>query len=219
MIQGFESEHQEQLRGCFERTTLAASLGFCSGYGRSVRELARVVFPLRAVATSSFCSLLSIMGQYFKAVNLDKKEYVCPWCIGGVAKLIEWAANPQGAIFTMLLRKSSASGGGDYYGPATRDICLGSDEAENVDLVMNEIFKGVAMEGRLISPAADTTVGRWAGDRVALVGDYDESELWEELGSWKNISAEVVRDWNAFMDIPDLKLQLNPDCSCRKGET
>ena len=158
------------------------------------------------------------MGQYFKAVNMDKKEYVCPWCIGGVAKLIEWAANPQGAIFTMLLRKSSASGGGDYYGPASRDICLGSNEAENVDLVMHEIFKGVAMEGRPVSPSADTTVGRWAGDRVALVGDYDESNLWEDLGSWKNISAEVVRDWNAFVDIPDLKLRLNPDCSCRKGE-
>jgi len=157
------------------------------------------------------------MGQYFKAVNLDKKEYVCPWCIGGVAKLIEWAANPQGAIFTMLLRKSSASGGGDYYGPASRDIYLGSNEAENVDLVMQEIFKGVAMEGRPVSPRADSSVGRWAGDRVALIGDYDASKLWDELPSWKNISDEVVRDWNAFMDIPDLKLCLNPDCSCRKG--
>jgi hypothetical protein len=50
------------------------------------------------------------MGQYFRPANVDKKEYVCPRCIGGFAKLYEWAANPQGAIFTMLLRKSSASG-------------------------------------------------------------------------------------------------------------
>jgi len=161
-----------------------------------------------------FLSPFFIMGQYFKAVNLDKQEYVCPWCLGGVAKLIEWAANPWGAVFTMLLRRSSASGGGEYYGPASRSIENGSDAADNVATVMNEIFKGVAMEGRPITPAADTTVGRWAGDRVALVGDYDDSKLWEELPSWKNISADVVRDWNVFMDIPEMKLTHNPNCSC-----
>ena len=53
------------------------------------------------------------MGQYFKAVNTDKQEYVCPWCIEGTAKLWEWAANTQGSIFTLLLRKSDQGGGGD----------------------------------------------------------------------------------------------------------
>ena len=154
------------------------------------------------------------MGQYFKAVNLDKQEYVCPWCVGGVAKLWEWAANPWGAVFTMLLRQSSGGGGGDYYGPASRDIHLGQDAKDNAELVMHEIFKGVAMEGRPVTPAPDTTVGRWAGDRVALVGDYDQSHLWDELPSWRNISKEVVRDWNAFMDIEDMKLTYNPNCSC-----
>jgi len=57
------------------------------------------------------------MGQYFKAVNLKKREYVCPWCIGGLAKLYEWSANPQGAIFPLLLRRSTQAGGGDYQGP------------------------------------------------------------------------------------------------------
>ena len=158
------------------------------------------------------------MGQYFKAVNFDKREYVCPWCVSGVAKLIEWAANPWGAVFTMLLRQSSAAGGGDYYGPASRSIEIGPDEAANVETVMNEIFKGVAMEGRRVTPAPDTTVGRWAGDRVALVGDYDDSKVWEQLPSWKNISAEVVRDWNAFMDIPEMKLTHNPNCTCSKPQ-
>lgn len=48
------------------------------------------------------------MGQYFKAINTKKEEFVCPWCIGGGAKFYEWAANPQGGIFTLLLHKSSA---------------------------------------------------------------------------------------------------------------
>jgi hypothetical protein len=158
------------------------------------------------------------MGQYFKAVNYDKREYVCPWCVGGVAKLIEWAANSWGAVFTMLLRQSSAGGGGDYYGPASRDIHLTSADVTDHGRVLHEILKGVAMEGRPVTPAPDSTVGRWAGDRVALVGDYDEAKLWEQLPSWKNISAEVVRDWNVFMDIPEMKLKHNPDCSCNKHQ-
>ena len=53
------------------------------------------------------------IGQYFRAVNKTKKEVVCPWCVGGGAKLWEWAANPIGALFVLLLRRSSGSGGGD----------------------------------------------------------------------------------------------------------
>ena len=53
------------------------------------------------------------MGQYFTLANLDKKEYVCPWCLGGGAKLWEWAANANGSVLTILLRKSDEGGGGD----------------------------------------------------------------------------------------------------------
>ena len=41
------------------------------------------------------------MGQYYVAVNKRKREYICPWCLGGVAKLWEWAVNPQSAIFPL----------------------------------------------------------------------------------------------------------------------
>ena len=78
------------------------------------------------------------------------------------------------------------------------------------------MLAGVAMEGRPVPSLPDTTVGRWAGDRVALVGDYDESKLWDEFPSWRNISAEVVRDWNAFVDVPEMKLKHDPTCSCNK---
>jgi hypothetical protein len=156
------------------------------------------------------------MGQYFKAVNYDKREYVCPWCVGGSAKLWEWAANPWGAIFTMLLRQSTASGGGDYYHRGGREIQVRTDDPGSAETVLHEILKGVAMEGRPITPAPDTTVGRWAGDRVGLVGDYDDSKVWVQLPAWKNISAQVVRDWNDFIEIPEMKLTLNPDCGCTK---
>lgn len=132
------------------------------------------------------------MGQYFKAVNLDKKEYVCPWCIGGGAKLWEWAANIQGSIFTLLLRKSDEGGGGDFYG-----YHKGCDEGGPIRCPISRI------------------AGRWAGDRIALVGDYDSSRLWEEIDrSFRNISKELSEEWNAFIELPEKQLQYRPDCGC-----
>jgi hypothetical protein len=134
------------------------------------------------------------MGQYFAAINTDKKEYVCPWCVGGGAKLWEWAANPSGAIFTMLLRKSDEGGGGDYYG-----------------------YHRGCSEGGAITCAVNPVVGRWAGDRVALVGDYDSSLLWSDVydkKAFRNISRELVETWNDFIEIDRLKLEYTPCSSC-----
>ena len=130
------------------------------------------------------------MGQYFRAINTDKHEYVCPWCIGGGAKLWEWAANSQGAIFTLLLRKSDEGGGGDFYG----------------------YHKGCGEGGPIHAPLS-AIAGRWAGDRVCLIGDYDSSKLYGDAGSYKNISRQLVEEWNAFIEIPDRKLTYEP-CSC-----
>lgn len=87
------------------------------------------------------------MGQYFKLVNLDKKEVVNPWDIGGVAKFWEWLYNPQARVLVWLLRQSDGDGGGD----------IPQEERERY-----------------------TTLGRWAGNRITLVGDYDSSGLWEK---------------------------------------
>ena len=121
------------------------------------------------------------MGQYFKAVNLDKREFVCPWCIGGLAKLWEWAASNHGSIFTLLLRKS--------------------DAIDNLEI------------------SEDETQGRWAGDRIVLVGDYDTSGLYVESEQFRNISEAVVRDWNEFIGQPDRCLKFNPHCRCSSHES
>ncbi len=156
----------------------------------------------------------STMGQYFKAVNTDKKEVVCPWCLSGGAKLWEWAANTQGAVLTLLLRKSSGSGGGDYYGYRTQKVNLDSADGKTV---AQSLLSMAGMEGRPIDAPADALVGRWAGDRVVLIGDYDESKLWHELPAYRNISEELVRTWNGFMDLDHKKLEFNPTCSCQEN--
>ncbi len=110
------------------------------------------------------------MGQYFRLVNLDKKEFIDPWAIGGVAKLWEWCVNNQAGVIPFLLRKSNEGGGGDI----SKDYYA---------------------------------AGRWAGDRIVLVGDYDESHLFEKVEKeYANISSVLVDDYNDFIEIPNYKL-------------
>lgn len=55
------------------------------------------------------------MGQYFKVVNLDKKEYLHPHKFGDGLKLLEFGCSSHSTLtaLTLLLRKSNESGGGD----------------------------------------------------------------------------------------------------------
>lgn len=167
--------------------------------------------PRRVVSFQHF-----LMGQYFKAANLDKREFVCPWCINGGAKLWEWAANPQGAIFTLLLRQSDAVGGGDVNQEPIL-IELDSDGRSETGQTLSEIIaEGFGREGALLKLPPESVVGRWAGDRVVLIGDYDSSGLYGEVDKFTNISEAVVRDWNQFIGDPERKLSFHPDC-CSPG--
>lgn len=56
------------------------------------------------------------MGQYWKAVNLEKKEYLDPYALGAGAKLWEQLANPPGigaALIILLACMPEKRGGGD----------------------------------------------------------------------------------------------------------
>lgn len=60
--------------------------------------------------------------------------------------------------------------------------------------------------------------GRWAGDKVSLVGDYDESKLYEKAEEhFTNISLPLREEYNKFIQIEDRKLgekanmHINPD--------
>jgi len=93
------------------------------------------------------------MGQYWLVVNLDKKEYVHPHKLGAGLKLWEQLAASPGtgaALIILCAAMPESRGGGDF---ATADSEDASYEA-----------------------VASRTIGRWAGDRVALVGDYAKDE-------------------------------------------
>lgn len=104
------------------------------------------------------------MGQYWYAVNLDKREYVHPHKLGSGLKLWEQLANSPGtgaALIVLCAAMPEPRGGGD------------------LDLDQN--WHGPERTGAGAGPVVDSyndiakrTIGRWAGDRIALVGDYAE---------------------------------------------
>lgn len=86
------------------------------------------------------------MGQYFKAVNLDKKEFIHPHKLGSGLKLWEIVA-------------------GDHVGRAL--------------VVLTAAHREVRGGGDIQTGGI---VGRWAGDRIAIVGDYaEDSDLAPEF--------------------------------------
>jgi hypothetical protein len=53
------------------------------------------------------------------------------------------------------------------------------------------------------------TAGRWAGDKIVVVGDYDKSGLYEKAKkNFREISKEVVKDYNDFIKEPSMKMKL-----------
>jgi hypothetical protein len=51
--------------------------------------------------------------------------------------------------------------------------------------------------------------GRWAGDEVYLVGDYDEGPLYEKArAEYRNISRELAVEYNQFIAVDDRKLHI-----------
>ena len=140
------------------------------------------------------------MGQYWLAVDLDKKEYIDPHDLGSGLKLWEQLANSPGAgaaLIILCAAMPKRRGGGDFdldenwHGPErTMDKYPGSPGP------MPEDYPTIAAR----------TIGRWAGDRIALVGDYAENsdlapehqaktiyERCRDGGEYTNITADIVR--------------------------
>src|SRR3990172_2098851 len=112
-----------------------------------------------------------IMGQYYKWVNLSKQEVVNPWDLGGVAKAWEWmySGNSLKAIHWLMFASSEDS---------TR-------EEGEVDGALPRYTFGAYQSlggGDIHLMGMEQYLGRWAGDKVTLVGDYDASGAYSGHG-------------------------------------
>jgi hypothetical protein len=106
------------------------------------------------------------MGQYWLVVNLDKREYLDGHKLDVGLKLGEQIGSGHGtpdALFILVAAMRERRGGGDFdwdsnfYGPErTFEHPVGAP--------INDDYNTIAKR----------TIGRWAGDRIAVVGDYAE---------------------------------------------
>lgn len=122
------------------------------------------------------------MGQYWKVINLDKRECIHAHKLGVGLKLGEQIGSGHGspdALFILTAAMRERRGGGDfdwdsnYYGP----------ERDNTKPGHN-IHGGPVSDD--YNAIAKRTIGRWAGDRIAVVGDYSEDE---DLPSYPNFGS------------------------------
>jgi len=117
------------------------------------------------------------MGQYWMVVNLDKREFVCPHKLGAGLKLREQLAAHPGtgaALLILCAAQREKRGGGDFY---LRENWHGPERKfPEHNTTPGPMPDGLSAEG-VAEPyptLAARTIGRWAGDRIALVGDYAE---------------------------------------------
>lgn len=112
------------------------------------------------------------MGTYWKVVNLDKGEFVCPYAVGADVKI-------HGMIH-------------EHPGVGAALILLCADTGN-----MSKLMWGIH-EYPEIKAVADRVVGKWAADRVALIPDFI-SDIYDKCydGTYKDISNDVatVIEW------------------------
>lgn len=157
------------------------------------------------------------MGQYYIAVNIDKKEYIQPHACGDGAKLLEFALGRAGfmSCLALLLADGNGRGGGDLFG-AKCPKCEGGvlrrkdgtprrHRGGPRDGLVKICPKCKAV-GRVPAPEI---VGSWAGDRVVIAGDYGDNgkflpdgredgpnlyaAVYAEGSEFRNVSEDVMR--------------------------
>lgn len=137
------------------------------------------------------------MGQYHVVVNLDRREYLNPVRLGDGLKLAEQVCTYGGtAAALMLLLACSAKGRG------------GGDVDDGHALVERDGTYAWEVVDPEWHRRVHEWVGRWAGQRIAVVGDYAEDgdlplqpsdpparAIYDEClrgGSFRDITAEIV---------------------------
>ncbi|SMB96834.1 hypothetical protein SAMN00808754_1677 [Thermanaeromonas toyohensis ToBE] len=133
------------------------------------------------------------MGQYHIVVNLDKKEFISPHKLGDGLKLLEQMNSHGGtmAALWVLLACSNGRGGGDI--PDGVDYKFDERKNKVVEVVPDREYRRLAKE----------YIGRWAGDRIAIIGDYaDDSDLPAEFAA-STIYRDCMEGKNGWRDISD----------------
>ena len=139
------------------------------------------------------------MGQYFILVNLDKKEYV----MASVLKLWEWCANDDARMIPYLLATSNKDG---------TNLVSSVEDGKPIPRGWKVVYSYKVSNKKYHLIERETKYyGRWAGDRIVLLGDYAEGiyeGMFERiLDEYKDITSELIEEFNEFIGDEDLKIK------------
>ena len=81
------------------------------------------------------------MGQYYKIVNVKKKQYITPYIFGDGAKLMEFSMSASGVLagLAILLADGNGRGGGDL---SSENEIVGSWAGDNIVIAGDYADKG-----------------------------------------------------------------------------
>ena len=133
------------------------------------------------------------MGQYFIPVNLDKKEFIMPHKLASGLKLWEQLAGSGVGQALVILQAAHREqrGGGDL------DL---KENWHGPERVMSEYPTSPGPMPEDYATVARRTIGRWAGDRVVLVGDYAEDSDLPEYPNFSKLYSEAQDNWEDVTD-------------------
>ena len=118
------------------------------------------------------------MGQYYRIVNLDKKEYISPHLFGDGAKLMEFGCSSNGMMtgLAILLADGNNRGGGDLY---SEDAIIGSWAGDRI-----VITGDYADEGKFVEYSS------YIGDKI----EYDPNKNLYQFAAeqFTNVSEGVI---------------------------
>jgi hypothetical protein len=120
------------------------------------------------------------MGQYYKIVNVDKKEYLKPWTFNDGAKLLEFGCSSFSSLtaLSILLADGNGRGGGDFM---VEDKLVGSWAGDRI-----VIAGDYADEGKFIEVEKQV--------REKLIKDGNNSNLYSFAEEhFKDISKKVLQ--------------------------
>ena len=148
------------------------------------------------------------MGQYFKLVNVTKREYINPYCCGDLAKFAEAITGNMGSLLMYLVRKSTGGGGGDI--PIAEEMYgivkemrakLKQAKEENNEKDIEWYTRYLERYSKELKYAKKIKLaGHWTGDQIALVGDYDRWGMYRKAAAeFKNITHLVIEEYNEFI--------------------
>ena len=125
------------------------------------------------------------MGQYYKIVNIKKKQYITPHTFGDGAKLMEFSMSASGVLagLAILLADGNGRGGGDLH--SENDI-VGSWAGDNIVVAGDYadtgkyFFSGVDPNYTLYHWAEDhyTDISREVVALLLASGEMEAPEYW-----------------------------------------